>query len=102
MPKIKLKRTVYDSDYKAEIVARALRGAETINAIATSEGMSPSNITNWIKAARKAGGARAPAKKKLSRASSSGSDLQSLSRDLIGEDGGGRGHQKEAAQAPGG
>ncbi len=74
----------YAADYKAKLVARALKaketGEESIEAIAKEEGIHGSNIHNWIAAAKKANGTPAeaePAKKPKK------DDIKSLSRELV-------------------
>lgn len=83
------KKKVYDADFKAKAVARALKaketGEESIEAIANELGIHGSNIHNWITAAKKASGVTEPANGKAKRKTADlrGTDLNSLSRELV-------------------
>jgi len=83
MAKKKKKWTQYTDEYKAQIVARALKGRESgkesVATIAVSEGLHRVNIDNWIKAAKKADGAPG---KTTGKADSKAPSIKSLSRDL--------------------
>lgn len=72
----------YSADYKAKLVARALKaketGEESIEAIAAAEGIHGTNIHNWIKAAKQANGSAEPGKP----GPKSKSNLKALSKEL--------------------
>jgi transposase-like protein len=77
------KRGHYAPEFKAQIVARALKaretGEETIENIANEIGVWGTNIHNWIKAAKQSNGASSKAEKTEVPKKS---DLKTLSREL--------------------
>lgn len=78
----KTKTGRYTDEYKATIVARALKaketGEESIEDIAEAEGIWSTNIHNWTKAAKAANGAAKPESKEAK----SKVNLRTLSKEL--------------------
>lgn len=83
MAKKKAKNARYPVEYKAKLVARALKaketGEESIEDIAKSEGIHGSNIHNWIAAAKKANGSPG---KTTGKADGKAPTIRSLSKEL--------------------
>src|SRR4030095_205248 len=85
----KNKRGRYEADYKAKVVARALKaretGSETIGAIAEAEGLYETTIYNWLSAAKKqapkSNGASTETVKRKSGPTPK-SDMKALTREL--------------------
>lgn len=79
--KVRLRKT-YSEDFKAEVVARALKaketGSETWTDIAKDKGMHLSNIAFWIKRAKEEGGNASNG----GSAPKAKSDIKSISREL--------------------
>jgi|ERR1044071_7596217 transposase-like protein len=74
----------YTPEYRAQLVARALKaretGSEAISGIESSESLPRGTIFNWIKSAQKKNGTPVPAAKADKPRKS---DLKTLSRELV-------------------
>ncbi len=83
--KKKIKQKRYDAEFKARVVARALKaresGEETIGAVAKAEGTSEQIIYTWIKQAKASNGA-SPVEASAKPGRKSAGDLKSITREL--------------------